>query len=106
MDGYRNRHLLFVRGLLEGHAPPRRSQVRLSTAEVMSIPLVDAAFFGANIYKTRLFLNEYDLHDKDDRQKPPQLPAARHRARPLAGALFARCWPNSSRSGTLSNVCG
>jgi Transposase DDE domain len=34
-------------------------QARLSTAEVMTIPLVAAAFFGANIEKTRLFLHEY-----------------------------------------------
>jgi hypothetical protein len=34
-------------------------QVGLSTAEVMTIPLVAAAFFGGNIDKTRLFLNEY-----------------------------------------------
>ena len=33
-------------------------QVRLSTAEVMTIPLVAATFFGGNIDNTRLFLGE------------------------------------------------
>ena len=34
-------------------------QVRLSTAEVMTVPLVAATFFGANIEKSRSFLKEY-----------------------------------------------
>ena len=34
-------------------------QIRLSTAEVMTVPLVAATFFGGNIDKTRLFLGEY-----------------------------------------------
>jgi hypothetical protein len=34
-------------------------QVRLSTAEVMTVPLVAATFFGGNIDKTRRFLHEY-----------------------------------------------
>lgn len=34
-------------------------QARLSTAEVMTVPLVAATFFGANIDKTRLFVEEY-----------------------------------------------
>ena len=34
-------------------------QVRLSTAEVMTVPLVSAAFFSGNIDKTRLFVLEY-----------------------------------------------
>src|SRR5215210_1798019 len=34
-------------------------QVRLTTAEVMTVPLVAAAFFGADIDKTRRFLHEY-----------------------------------------------
>jgi len=34
-------------------------QAHLSTAEVMTVPLVAATFFGANIYKSRLFLKEY-----------------------------------------------
>jgi hypothetical protein len=37
-------------------------QVRLTTAEeVMTIPLVAAAFFGGNIDKTRRFLHEYTV---------------------------------------------
>ena len=34
-------------------------QVSLSTAEVLAVPLVSAAFFSG-IDKARLFLNEYD----------------------------------------------
>ncbi len=34
-------------------------QARLSTAEVMTIPLVASAFFGGNIEKARSFLSEY-----------------------------------------------
>jgi len=34
-------------------------QVRFSAAEVMTVPLVAATFFGGNIDKTRLFLAEY-----------------------------------------------
>jgi len=34
-------------------------QVRRSTAEMMSVPLVSVAFFSGNIDKTRLFLHEY-----------------------------------------------
>lgn len=40
------------------------SQVHLSTAEVMTVPLVAAAFFGANIDKTRRFLYEYGYMKK------------------------------------------
>lgn len=40
------------------------SQVHLSTAEVMTVPLVAAAFFGANIDKTRRFLHEYGYMKK------------------------------------------
>jgi Transposase DDE domain len=39
-------------------------QARLSTAEVMTIPLVAATFFGGNIDKTRLFLHEYGYMPK------------------------------------------
>ena len=35
------------------------SQVRLSTAEVMTTPLVACAFFGGNIEASRSFLDEY-----------------------------------------------
>jgi len=34
-------------------------QARLSTTEIMTVPLVAATFFGANIDKSRLFLEEY-----------------------------------------------
>ncbi len=39
-------------------------QVRLSTAEVMTVPLVAATFFGANIDKTCRFLREYGYMPK------------------------------------------
>ncbi|MCA1838630.1 MAG: IS982 family transposase [Actinobacteria bacterium] len=39
-------------------------QVRLTTAEVMSVALVAATFFGANIDKTRRFLHEYGYMPK------------------------------------------
>src|SRR4051794_39689593 len=38
---------------------PDDPQTRLSTAEVMTIPLVAATFFGGNIEKARRFLHEY-----------------------------------------------
>jgi hypothetical protein len=39
-------------------------QVRLTTAEVMTVPLVAASFFGGNIEKTRRFLHEYGYMPK------------------------------------------
>ncbi len=39
-------------------------QVLLTTAEVMTIPLVAATFFGGNVDKARLFLNEYGYMPK------------------------------------------
>jgi hypothetical protein len=39
-------------------------QARLSTAEVMTIPLVAATFFGGNVDKTRRFLYEYGYMKK------------------------------------------
>ena len=39
-------------------------QVRLFTAEVMTVSLVAATFFGGNIDKTRLFLGEYGYMPK------------------------------------------
>jgi len=39
-------------------------QAKLSTAEVMTIPLVASALFGANIEKSRLFLHEYGYMKK------------------------------------------
>jgi hypothetical protein len=39
-------------------------QTRLSTAEVMTIPLVASTFFGGNIDETRRFLNEYGYMPK------------------------------------------
>ncbi len=43
---------------------PDDPQVRLSTAEVMPVPLVASTFFGGNIDKTRLFLHEYGYMNK------------------------------------------
>ena len=45
-----------------GHRDDR--QVRLATAEVMCTALVAAAFLGANIEKTRSFLDEYGYIEK------------------------------------------
>jgi Transposase DDE domain len=39
-------------------------QVRLSTAEVMTVPLVAANYFGGNIDKTRVFLDQYGYMPK------------------------------------------
>jgi hypothetical protein len=39
-------------------------QVRLSTAEVMSVALLAAAFFGGNVEATRSFLDEYGYIEK------------------------------------------
>lgn len=39
-------------------------QVTMSTAEVMTVPLVAATFFGANVDETRLFLHEYGYMKK------------------------------------------
>jgi hypothetical protein len=39
-------------------------QVRLTTAEVMTVPLVAATFFGGNVEKTRRFLHEYGYMNK------------------------------------------
>src|SRR5215212_11939694 len=40
------------------------AQVRLTTAEVMTVPLVAATFFCANLDKTRRFLHEYGYMPK------------------------------------------
>jgi len=39
-------------------------QVTMSTAEVMTVPLVAATFFGANVDETRLFFHEYGYMKK------------------------------------------
>ena len=39
-------------------------QVRLSTAEVMSVALIAASFFGGNVESTRSFLDEYGYIEK------------------------------------------
>ena len=39
-------------------------QVRLSTAEVMTVALVAAAFFGGNLEASRSFLDEYGYIEK------------------------------------------
>lgn len=45
----------FLKAIGHHHDP----QARLSTAEVMTIPLVAAAFFGGNVERSRRFLREY-----------------------------------------------
>ena len=62
-------------------------QARLSTAEVMTIPLVASAFFGGNIEKARSFLSEYGYIKRMIKKESPQPHPPRHRRRPLASAL-------------------
>ena len=65
-------------------------QVGLSTAEVMTIPLVAAAFFGGNIDKTRLFLNEYGYVPKTiSKSRLTTAAPARYKARTLADTVRA-----------------
>ena len=79
-------------------------QVRLSTAEVMTVPLVSAAFFSGNIDKDRLFLHEHGYMKE-------MISKSRLNPRPHAidvlcsGRGCSPCWPNSSSSAT-SNVRG
>jgi hypothetical protein len=77
-------------------------QVRLSTAEVMTMPLVSAAFFSGNIDKTRLFLHEYgymkEMISKSRLNHRPHAIGV-----PYSGRGCSPCWPNSSSSAT-SNV--
>jgi MFS-type transporter involved in bile tolerance (Atg22 family) len=47
-------------------------QVRLSTAEVMSVALLAAAFFGGNVEASRSFLDEYVSIRKSDLKEPFQ----------------------------------
>jgi len=51
----------FLKAIRHRHDDP---QTRLSTAEVMTIPLVAATFFGGNIDHTRRFLHEYGYMKK------------------------------------------
>jgi hypothetical protein len=46
------------------NARPDDPQVRLTTAEVMTVPLVAATFFAGNIDRTRRFLHEYGYMNK------------------------------------------
>jgi Transposase DDE domain len=46
------------------HRRPDDPQTRLSTAEVMTVPLVASTFFGGNVDKTRRFLYEYGYMPK------------------------------------------
>jgi len=51
----------FLKAMSYPHDDP---QTQLSTAEVMTVPLVASTFFGANIDKTRRFLHEYGYMKK------------------------------------------
>ena len=51
----------FLKAIRHRHDDP---QTRLSTAEVMTIPLVASTFFGGEIEKTRRFLHEYGYMKK------------------------------------------
>ena len=80
-----------------GHRHP--SQARLSTAEVMTIPIVAAVFFGGNVERSRRFLREYGY-------VPATISKSRfnrrlHAIEPeLWRGLFSRCWPEGSSGAT------
>ena len=74
-------------------------QVRMSTAEVMTVPLVAATFFGANIDKTRLFLHEYGYVKK--MLAKSRLNRRIHAIEPKSsGGYCLSCWLKPSRSAT------
>jgi hypothetical protein len=78
-------------------------QARLSTAEVMTIPLVASAFFGGNIEKARSFLSEYGyikrMISKSRLNRRDSTPST-----PTFGKRSSVCWPNSSRSATIEGA--
>ncbi len=82
------------------HRRPDDPQTRLSTAEVMTIPLVASTFFGANIDKTRRFLYEYGYMPRMISKS--HLNRRIHAIEPtLWRVLFELCWPKSSSSETI-----
>ncbi len=60
----------FLKAISHHRDDPR---TRLSTAEVMTIPLVASTFFGGNIDKTRRFLGEYGYMRESSRLLAPGL---------------------------------
>jgi hypothetical protein len=72
-------------------------QVRLTTAEVMSVPLVAAAFFGGNVDKTRRFLHEYGYMPNMISANPTSTAASTPSSLRRGGLSF-RCWPKPSRN--------
>jgi len=65
-------------------------QARLSVAEVMTIPLVAAAFFGGNIEMARSFLDEYGyIHRRRSQRAASTGGSARHRPLGVGGFVLA-----------------
>lgn len=76
-------------------------QVRLSTAEVMTIALVACAFLGGNIEASRSFLDEYGYIEKAISES--RFNRRLHAIDPcLWRTLFDLFWPNSSSTSTPS----
>lgn len=73
-------------------------QVHLSSAEVMTVSLVAATFFGANIDKTRRFLNEYEYMPKTISKGRFNPTTVSTPSSPCSGKDSSRCWSNSSSS--------
>ena len=78
-------------------------QVRLSAAEVMTVPLVSAAFFSGNIDKTRLFLHEYAYMKEMIRKS-----RLNHRPHAIdvlcSGRGCSPCWPVQSAVSDVAFV--
>jgi hypothetical protein len=75
-------------------------QVHLSTAEVMTVPLVAATFFGGNLDKSRLFLKEYGY--MPDMISKSHLNRRLHAIASLgSGKGSFHYWPKLSRTGSM-----
>lgn len=77
-------------------------QVHLSTAEVMSVPLVAAAFFGGNLDKTRLFLEEYGYYMPNMISKGHLNRRIHAIENPGCGEGCSRFWPSPSSTTTTT----
>jgi hypothetical protein len=78
-------------------------QVRLSTAEVMTIPLVACAFFSGNLEASRSFLDEYGYIPKAISKS--RFNRRLHAIEPcLWRTLFDVFWPKFSSTSTPSKL--
>ena len=75
-------------------------QSRLSTAEIMTIPLVASTFFAGNVEKTRRFVYEYGYMPRMISKKVIST-AACTPSSPRSGGCCSSCWPRSSSSETI-----